>query len=193
MKIANLINQTLRADPNASAYMAELSHQTIEVHITTLKKNFYFGFKNSEIQLYKTPTENTNATIKGPLTAFLKLALTKDPHAAARLGLTLAGDPNTLQTLQQFFSSLDIDWEELLSHWTGDIVAHKISSFSRIAQKKQKSFLKSSSQMVSEYLQEESGILPTHPEVTCFFNEVDELRAATDRLEARMSRLEEIL
>jgi ubiquinone biosynthesis protein UbiJ len=42
---------------------------------------------------------------------------------------------------------------------------------------------------VSEYLQEESRLLPTRHEVEAYLNAVDALRASADRLEQRVARL----
>ena len=46
------------------------------------------------------------------------------------------------------------------------------------------------SQNVAEYLQEEGRDVPTRVELEEFLESVDHLREATDRLEARLTRLE---
>ena len=48
-------------------------------------------------------------------------------------------------------------------------------------------------QDVSEYLREESRLLPTAIEVDNFLEDVDRLQLDTDRLEARVQRLEAAL
>jgi hypothetical protein len=44
--------------------------------------------------------------------------------------------------------------------------------------------------MISEYLQEESGLLPTNYEVQQFMHEVDDLRFAVDRLNVKVAAYE---
>ena len=43
--------------------------------------------------------------------------------------------------------------------------------------------------VVTDYLQEETRLVATHPEVERFNAEVDRLRSDTDRLEARVKRI----
>ena len=42
----------------------------------------------------------------------------------------------------------------------------------------------------SEYLREESGVLPTRVEIEAFMEEIDQFRSDVDRLEARIRRSE---
>jgi ubiquinone biosynthesis protein UbiJ len=84
---------------------------------------------------------------------------------------------------------LDIDWEEHLSHLTGDIVAHKMGNLVRGIFSWGKQTTKILSQDAAEYLQEESRELPNRREVDAFLKNIDILRSDVDRLEMRVSRL----
>ena len=84
---------------------------------------------------------------------------------------------------------IEIDWEELLSKYTGDAIAHHLGSglkgvhaFARR--------LKDNFQLdLRDYLRDEVQVSVTRNEVDQFIRDVDSVRAKTDRLEARLNRL----
>jgi ubiquinone biosynthesis protein UbiJ len=80
-------------------------------------------------------------------------------------------------------------WEEQLSHITGDIIARQIGNVARLSGKFISDSRNTLEQDVSEYLQEEARLLPTHTEVNDFLEDVDQLRSDVDRLNARIERL----
>jgi ubiquinone biosynthesis protein UbiJ len=84
---------------------------------------------------------------------------------------------------------VDIDWEDIASQYVGDAVAYQIGLIvGRFKNYKSRS-VNNFRLDVSEYLQEESRIVPTKVELDRFMNDVDDLDANVQRLEARMLRL----
>lgn len=49
--------------------------------------------------------------------------------------IIIYGDVKTAQLLVDLLQQSDVDLEELLSHWTGDIIAHQAGKFARGTQK----------------------------------------------------------
>lgn len=179
----------LTLDAGAKRRLKLLAGKLLEINLqgrTFIQKN-YCLFTENQVQLKSFVNQPADMVITGSPRAFLKLALSQDLRLATRLGLTFEGDPIALEAVQQLFFSLNIDWEEALSKYTGDIIAHQLGQFSRYARKKQQEILTNASRSVAEYLQEESEVLPTHTEINHFLNGVDELRASIDRIEARMA------
>jgi ubiquinone biosynthesis protein UbiJ len=91
------------------------------------------------------------------------------------------------QKFQKLLSEIDIDWEEQLSRYTGDIMAYRIGQ----GLHKTRQWFNNSRQSLSlsgrEYLQEEIHLLPTLPEFNQFKQQVSELRDDADRLEALLN------
>ncbi|MCK4586952.1 MAG: hypothetical protein KAU29_06400, partial [Gammaproteobacteria bacterium] len=85
------------------------------------------------------------------------------------------------------------DWEEHLSHVTGDIVAHKMGNLVRGIFSWSKNTTEILGQDAAEYLQEESRELPNRREVDGFLKNIDTLRSDVDRMEMRVSRLKDRL
>ena len=103
--------------------------------------------------------------------------------------VTIVGDTETAQQFQEILSGSDWDWEEQLSHVTGDVLAHQTGKLVRQAKQFARDSRESLQHDISEYLQEEARLLPPRTEMQYFLEGVDELRAATDRLAARVHRL----
>ncbi len=183
-----LINQTLSLDPKASQFLKKLQGKKIEININLSysSKNFFIQFSPLGIKCLHLTFSSSDAIIRGPLHAYLHFARTRDPRGAAECGLSFTGDPETLETLQSLCSNLNIDWEEYLSQWTGDIFAHQIGTILRSAKRSQQVLLDNTQHSIAEYLTEEIKVLPTRGEVEEFLNNVDVLRANTERLLLRM-------
>ncbi|MCE3285407.1 MAG: hypothetical protein K0R70_1663 [Steroidobacteraceae bacterium] len=72
----------------------------------------------------------------------------------------------------------------------GDVAAHQVANVARGFLAWGRKAADAFSQNVAEYLQEEGRDVPTRTELEEFLESVDHLREATDRLEARLARLE---
>lgn len=185
-----IINHALALDPNAAGYLKKLQRKCLAITILSLEKTLFVLFLETGIKLTLIKPETIDVTIKGPIKAFINLAITKNTHQSAQMGLSFEGDFNTVEAAQQLFLSLDIDWEEAIAPWTGDIVAHQIGQFACLAKKRHAALLDNTLNSVADYLKEESKILPTPVEINHFMNQVDVLRADVDRLEARLLQLQ---
>ncbi|HQZ87238.1 MAG TPA: SCP2 sterol-binding domain-containing protein [Gammaproteobacteria bacterium] len=192
MQIDTIVNRALALDPNAIGQLKKLYGKCLEIFLKDFEKIFFMCFTETGIQFTLTKPEipeKCDARISGPIKAFFNLALTKNSHQSAQLGLSFEGDFNTVEAIQQLFLSLDIDWVEATSCWTGDIMAHQLEKFAQHTKTRNVQLLKNTAENISEYLQEESLMLPTRIEVNRFMDNVDVLRADVDRLNARVVRL----
>lgn len=193
MKIDTLVNRVLALDPNSARYLKKLQNKCLEICLQDVEKTFFVYFTNRGIQLaLKKIDHMENASdvhIRGPIKAFINLLLTKNTHQAAQRGLSFEGDFNTIEAAQQLFLSFDIDWTEAISPWTGDILAYQLEKVVRYTQKRNSQLLKNTAESLTEYIQEESLILPTRIEVNHFMDQVDVLRSDADRLNARLELL----
>lgn len=188
MSFEYLINHLINLDPYLKDYLQPLAFKTVAVSCCEYpEKILYCKFEEQRVQLSLLPADTVDAEISGPLYGLLMLAIHKQNADLRQSKVVFSGDLSVAQALQQFMFQLNIDWEEELSKYTGDVFAHsavsmckKIKSYSQYASTSLES-------MITEYLQEESGLLPTSYEIKNFLNSVDELRLATDRLEAKLN------
>lgn len=195
MIIEKVINQTIQFDPKTPHYLEKLHQKYLKINIEGLSRTqtFFVHFTKTKIHFSKTHQGEIDATIQGNRAAFISFALNKDIHKALKAGLSLEGDMETLQIIQEWFRALDIDWEEILSKATGDALANPIANLIKGIAKKQRQFFEDTLQSASEYLKEESKLFPAKIEAEDFMNDIDILRADADRLEARILKLQNVL
>ncbi len=84
---------------------------------------------------------------------------------------------------------IDIDWEEVLSHYLGDSISHQLGNVSRGMARWGRQVGDTLTQDLAEYLTEEKRLIPHRDELDGFVTAVDELRENADRLEQRARRL----
>ncbi len=186
---AILINQALSHDCHAPVTLQKLEDACIQIEIENY--NIFILFDMGELLLSTECPETPNTIIQGPISAFVTLALFKNPREAANQGLRIEGDTAIAEALQNLFFSLNIDWEQWLSNYLGDTVAYQLTDGLSAARNKTQGLLSAASEKTRDYLQSEGKYMPTPTETSTFLNDVDKLRASIDRLEARIKNLEE--
>ncbi|MEN9432566.1 MAG: hypothetical protein RLZZ422_155 [Pseudomonadota bacterium] len=183
-------NAWLRLDPAAQPHLQALQGRIIALHITGLDIKLFFIPTSTGITLSMDYQAEPDVTIKGSAMALSRLALSEDASKVLlESDVQMEGDLSTGQRFSEVLRSVDIDWEELLSHAVGDIVAHQMGSTARSTQGWLKDSMQAMHLNTREYLQEESRVLAAEAELNYYLDSVDALRADADRLEARIQRL----
>lgn len=107
--------------------------------------------------------------------------------------LHLHGEPGIAQQVAALFQQLDIDWEEQLSNYTGDVPAHQIFSSASAVKAQVLAFSERLTRGLSNAITEEKDIAVGKLAVMHFNDEVDALRDDAQRFEARLRLLENSL
>ena len=119
------------------------------------------------------------------------MSLGQDSENALFSGdVEIVGDTEAGQQFNQTLQQLDIDWEEHLSHITGDVIAHQLGRGLRGLLRWGRQVEDSLLQDTAEYLEEEKLLVATKFEVEAFNRDVDVIRNDIERLQARIQRLQ---
>ena len=94
------------------------------------------------------------------------------------------------QSFSSLFQELHIDWEEELSQYVGDALAHQTFVGARSALHEAKTQIEAGRSKLSAQLLRADGLAVGATELAHFSDEVDQLRSASERLSARLLRLE---
>jgi ubiquinone biosynthesis protein UbiJ len=185
------INRYLRLDPGIGARMQALNGRSIGLE-----------FRGLELQLFVLPGEH-GIRLLDRIDSEPDTVLRGTPLGIARLGLggssektlfsgavEILGDVETGQLFKSILDAMEIDWEEQLSHLTGDVIAHQLGNAARRTHKLFKRTRMTLERDTGEYLQEELRILPARIEIENFSDDVNGLRMSVDRLAARVTRLQ---
>ncbi len=188
--VEDAISRYIGLDPDASRLLKPISGKVIAIRLTGLDWIFYLCSSDSTLQLLEHYEAKPDTTLSGSPFAFVRLGLSDNPTSFLFAGkVTIEGDLSTGRNFQTLFKRLDIDWEELFSHVTGDIPAHRIGNLVRGALQWGRESHEAMKLNITEYLQEERRDLPTAYECNELFKHVDSLRADAARLEMRVKRL----
>lgn len=186
------LNHYLSLDPEFPKRLHELEGKTVTIDLEGLKLHFQLQVLESKIQISPGETLPADLKIRGTPLSFVSLALSSDKkkHFFTEQ-VTLEGNAELGQQIMNLFDQLEIDWEEQVAQIIGDFPSYHLSRFTRRFLSWGKNAEESLRLNLNEYIHEEKPWFPPAVLLQDFYNEVDELRLALDRLEARVKRLQE--
>jgi len=187
------VNKYLSLDPEISEQLSEFEGRCIAIEISTPPIKLFCFPRAGGLSLQTVYEGEADCKIAGSLMGILKMIRSENPAEILSSGeVSITGDSRLAQDFSDTLSQMDIDWEELLSKLTGDFAAHRIGNVVRQGQHWLLDSMKAFRQDSTEYLQEESGILPTRIEIEKFIHDVDVLRDDVERLDAKIRKLERL-
>jgi ubiquinone biosynthesis protein UbiJ len=101
------------------------------------------------------------------------------------------GDASLLAELNRVFQTMNWDSEADLAPLVGNMAARRLAASARSLRSWARQGRESSAAAVAEYLTEEQPLLANRAQVEQFYRDVDALKDAAARLEARLKRLEQ--
>jgi ubiquinone biosynthesis protein UbiJ len=187
--LESALNVYLKQVPNVEQRTAALQGKVIALSVTGTNLTLYFLPAADGVQILGHYEGDIDTHLSGSPLGFARLVLGRREDALFQGAVRIEGDTDIGQQFQELLAGADWDWEEHLSRISGDVIAHQAGTLVRQARR----FLDDSRttlvQDCSEYLQEEARLLPTRIEVEYFFGDVDRMRDAVSRMEARVERL----
>ena len=183
-----VINTALRYDPATRLGLTPLEGKILAVQITAPALTVFVMPMDDELRLMGNWDGDVDTRITGSLPALAQLAQT-EIHNLKDSGVTVMGDLSLLADYQRLLKNLDIDWEDMLSQFTGDIIGHQTAQLIRTKFGWVKDRANSAQRLTKEFLTEELKTVPGKPELETFYRDVDELRLAVDRAAARVETI----
>ena len=185
------LNAWLRLGDDSAAKLQAIAGKVICIHITGLNIKLYFFPDANGIYTMTEYAGQADVTIKASPISLLRLNMASDRgKTLLDSDVNIEGDMGLSEKFSQILTEIDVDWEEWLSHLIGDIAAYQLGEGIRKASHWCHETQQAMQMNTSEYLQEEIRVLPAEAEVAYYMEQVDTLRADTDRLEARLKRLQ---
>lgn len=196
------IKTALSLDPATKQRVAALNGKTLKLQTRLPDISVLILFNNNGINLFNEEDNDApqrefaipyDASIESPGFELLKQVI-KSRNSNKLLSensteLVISGDTKLINECHAIFQSLDIDWEEPLSHFVGDITAHQIGRHARSMTRWAKKSMTTLLQDTQEYLQYESKTMVSDFEYSDFKNAVAEAQQAVEKLEHRIIKL----
>jgi ubiquinone biosynthesis accessory factor UbiJ len=189
--LESAFNRYLRLDPKAGERLAGLDGRVIALEMRGLDLMLVFRVQDQGIAFIDEPERKPDTLLRGTPLGITRLGLGRGSATGALFSgdVEISGDVETGQAFKMFLDAIDIDWEEQLSRYTGDLLAHRLGNAARHAGSWLGHACLTLEQDLSEYLQEELRVVPTRIEIENLITDIGRLGMDTDRLEARLRRL----
>ena len=187
--LTGMINRQVRAKTPARELCEELDGRVVAVRVRDTGLAMYVLIDRDGVRLATDADEEPDVAITGSLFSLAGLAA-KGEAALKDRSVDFTGDVYTAQAFQKLLAYGTPDLEEELSSVVGDTAARGIGDLARSVGRWAAQARHTMRDNVSEYLQEESGAVPSRYEADRFRSAVNTLRDDVDRLEARLARLE---
>lgn len=132
-----------------------------------------------------------DATISGSPLALAALVRGAARDMGTSAAVQVRGDAEIANSYRQLFARARPDLEEEMSRVIGDLPARRLSQLAVQTLTWARRARRTARENVAEYLKEESRDLVNNAELREFLQGVDEIREMADRIEARLTRLEQ--
>lgn len=179
-----------KLDPQMSSLLLPLNNKTLRVEITDI--DFSVTLKVEKSKIHATDEHSKNV-LKGKLAYILELIFNKNLQELIIANkLDYQGSLKDLNEFNKFISAIDIDLVYKISEITSPEFAATIAKpFT-----KAKQYLRTSRQEtivdIKDFLTEEKRTLISQNEINIFYRQVQELKQATDRIEAKLNLLQSL-
>ncbi|WP_319380137.1 SCP2 sterol-binding domain-containing protein [Thiomicrorhabdus sp.] len=179
--IETLVNRLLTMEENADLNLQPLRNKVVSLHIRPLQSPLYLLFGDQSVVLQQHIHGEADAEVQCELQDLLQRDATR-LHETCRQ----SGDSETAEAFLNLLAQIEFDWEEHLSHYTGDLIAFKIGHGIRSLQNGQRKRRQDFEQTLKEYLQFEINLLPTASQIRNWSAKVDETSKRIEALEQRI-------
>ncbi|WP_373019705.1 SCP2 domain-containing protein [Thiomicrorhabdus sp.] len=179
-----MLNEAIRLDERQGADFKPLEDKVISLTLNDLGTTSHLLFTAYGVSVQSDLQGEADAVIETSLGSLLAF-----PQTNELKGVVFHGDETLAEQFVHALNSLEIDWEEHLSHYTGDLIAFKIGHAARTVLQTKQAVKQQSGDTLKEYLQFEINALPTQSQVQRFNRQVGQISEAVNELELRIDKL----
>ena len=183
-----LVNRQLAASTPAGALMAELDGRCLVFKVRDSALGLCLAMADGRLTGSTTLPEDPDVRLEGSFLDLVRLALAGDAAVLGERGVSLSGRADLAQSFQRLLQLGRPDPEEQLAILVGDTAAHRIGRAVAEAADWRRQTQETLTANLREYLQEERREVPSRYEMKRFAQDVQELRDAVARAQARLRR-----
>ncbi|RFF29728.1 ubiquinone biosynthesis accessory factor UbiJ [Wenzhouxiangella sediminis] len=184
--VEQAIARAVALDDGSPERLRPLHDKLVRLELKGLGIDLFFQGRDDALSVTAEHEATPDTTISGTPLALLAMAV--PDWRAPGSGVRIEGDAGTGQAFEKLLKQLDPDWEAVFVERFGPVVGHQLWRTLSEARAGARHVGRTAAEQTARFLREESGLLVSREEIDEFVNEVDELREAADRLEARLRR-----
>lgn len=184
------VNRVLRLDGVALQRLSRLAGRVLEVDCQAPLLRLFILPGGDGLHFAAQHEAEVDCTLRAPAGRLLQLTLAADKTRVLHSPeVEMGGDSALLLELADILQSLELDWEYEVQQWLGPLATQLLGSRLREGARWAGDSLESLRLSLADYLAEESRTLVGRNEAEARFAELDQLKIALDRLDARLARL----
>ncbi|WP_318496275.1 ubiquinone biosynthesis accessory factor UbiJ [Photobacterium leiognathi] len=187
--VETALNQLIKDDADSQRRLTRLRGKVISVKLNEFNKTMYFVFSH-QIDVLAGFEGEVDCQLALNLSVLLELRQQANLTQLIKADkLALDGDLQLAQHFSSLLSGLKPDFEDKLSEYTGDVVAHTLVSSVKSGSRFIRQGIKNRQRDLAEVITEEWRLLPQPLEMMHFCDQVDDLKSDVARFEARLNQL----
>ena len=184
------LNHHISMDPQALRQMAQLHGKVIALEILGSNRTIYLFPGPEMVQLLSRYEETPDCLLQGsPMTIAQLRRPIADGSGPIPEGMQVLGDQELAQRFCSILRQIEINWEQYLSQYTGSLIAAEVGKIINFAGYWCDHIVDTITQDASDYLQQESSVLPARHEIEEFDSNVNRLTERVEKLQQRISAL----
>lgn len=187
------INHLLSTDRNVREQIAQFAGKSLEIKVLTPPIHAIAFIYSDRISLKADSAEElyieATASVSGEATDLLNTLVCNKETSLVNLKIEIAGDAHFVQELMETIQSLDIQWADIATSITGDVVTNEVDEFVEILKVWGSDAKKRMKRNMNAYMVEEARYVPPTANVEKFNEDLDALRLKIDRVKAKTDLL----
>ena len=185
-----ILNRQIQAKTPARDLCTKLEGRIFALFVTESEVTVHLLVADGQLLISGANGSESDVMLSGSLFALARLSSGYGEELIRDGVVEISGDALVAQQFRKLIKYSQPDFEEELSTIIGDIPAHEIGKLGRGIRHWTRGAHKILKQNLTDYLQEESEVLPNSYDMRKFRKSVDDLRDDVARFEARIQRLE---
>jgi ubiquinone biosynthesis accessory factor UbiJ len=182
------LNHALSLDPDTQAKLAALEGRRVHMHLRGVELALAVTVEQQRLKVGPAP-EASDLRVAATPGSLLSMLLRRGGDMAPGK-VEIAGDAELARRLEKLASGFAPDFEEAFARTFGDVLGVPLAKAVRSGLAHARETATHLSQDGAAWLRDEARMALAPGEVEGFLDDVDALRERTERLEARLARLE---
>jgi ubiquinone biosynthesis accessory factor UbiJ len=183
------LNHALSLDPDTQAKLAALDGRSVQLQLRGVELALAITVEQGRLKVGPAP-ESSDLRVAATPGSLLSMLFRRSDDGMAPGKVEIAGDAELARRLEKLASGFAPDFEEAFTRTFGDVIGVPMAKAVREGLVHVRETASHLSQDGAAWLRDEARLALAPGEVEGFLDDVDALRERTERLEARLARLE---
>ncbi len=186
------LNHTLSLDPDTVARLGALDGRSVQLHLRGPELALSVTVQGDRLKVGPAQ-DDSHLRVAATPGSLLAMLVKRDDDGVSPGKVEIAGDAELARRLEKLASKFAPDFEEAFARTFGDVIGVPLAKAVRKGLAHARETASHLTSDTADWLRDEARIAAAPAEVETFLDDVDQLRERSERLEARLARLEQRL